>query len=167
LFVTGCTRQDPRVGSLEEKIVKLEEELASVKTSVRVDSLLRGVDEVAILKPGDDGYSLVKADLGYLTVGMSNIVPYANGSKVTLVFGNLTGATINGLKMKVEWGGVDEAGTPDFLKMKSRETSLSESLLPGAWNKAEIVMEGVPPSQLGFVRVSNLAHRGISLRGRV
>ena len=137
-----------------------------VQFQQRLQSESAGWDEVAYLTPGSDGYALVKMDLGKLTVSFANVVPYANGSKVSLMFGNLTSATIDGLKAKIEWGSVDEKGMPKNSDAKSRDIKLTESLLPGAWNKTDLVLEGVPPAALGFLRVRDVGHQAIRMRGR-
>jgi hypothetical protein len=172
IFLVGCN-QDPRVAPLETKVAALQEQaeqlqkqLELLQFQVRLQSDSKNWDGVAYLTPGSDGYSVVKMDLGHLTVNLANIAPYANGSKVSLIFGNLTSATIDGLKAKIEWGSVDDKGIPKNQEAKSREIKLAESLYSGAWNKTEVVLEGVPPTALGFVRVRDVSHQGIRLRGQ-
>jgi Protein of unknown function (DUF3251) len=82
---------------------------------------------------------------------------------VTLTFGNPLAATIEGLKAKLEWGSVGADGTPDSKTLKSREVTFREKLRPGSWTKAEVVLEGLAPTTLGFVRVRNVGHQGIGL----
>ena len=168
----GCG-QDSRVSPLEEKVAVLErrvlaqeQQIETLQTQVQLQSEAKNWDQIAYLTPGSDGYSVVRMDLGNLTVSFANVVPYANGSKVTLMFGNLTSATIDGLKAKIEWGAVDEKGLPNNQEAKSREIKLTESLVPGAWNKTDVVLEGVPPVALGFLRVRDVGHQAIRLRGR-
>jgi hypothetical protein len=92
-----------------------------------------------------------------------NVQPYANGTRVTLRFGNLLSATINGAKAKLEWGSVDAKGSPKNESAQSREVSFTESLRAGAWTNVQVVLEGVPATELGFVRVRDLTHVGINL----
>jgi len=172
IVLVGCT-QDSRVAplqakieSLEAKTSALEKEIERLQFQVRLQSDVKAWDEVAYLTPGSEGYAVVKMDLGNLTVSFANVVPYANGSKVSLMFGNLTSATIDGLKAKVEWVSVDEKGVPKNNEAKSRDIKLTESLIPGAWNKTDIVLEGVPPAALGFIRVRDVSHQAIRMRGR-
>ena len=165
LLVASCT-QDGRVEPLEARVAALEKQIEQLQYRVRLQSDIKDWDKVAYLTPGSDGYSAVKMDLGYLTVNLANIAAYANGSKVSLTFGNLTSATIDGLKATIEWGSVDEKGMPKNEEAKSREIKLTESLYSGAWNKADVVLEGVPPTALGFVRVRDVTHQGIRLRGQ-
>jgi hypothetical protein len=166
LIAAGCN-QPNQVAPLETKLAVLEKKIEELEFQVRLNADMKSWDEVAYLTPGSNGYSVVKMDLGNLTVSFANVVPYANGSKVSLLFGNLTSATIDGLKAKIEWGSVNEKGHPNNSTAKSRDVSLNESLAPGAWNKTEVVLEGVPPANLGFVRVKEVGHQAIKLRGRV
>lgn len=172
VLLASCN-QDTRVAPLETKLAALEkqteqlqQQLEQLQFQVRLQSEVKDWDGVAYLTPGSDGYAVVRMDLGYLTVNLANIAAYANGSKVSLTFGNLTSATIDGLKAKIEWGTVDDKGIPNNQEAKSREIKLTESLFSGAWNKAEVVLEGIPPTALGFVRVREVSHQGVRLRGQ-
>jgi hypothetical protein len=165
LCLASCAPQDKRVSALESKVAGLEKQIEELKFQVELQSTMGNWDQVAYLTPGSSGYGVVKMDLGHLTVSLANILPYANGSKISLVFGNLTSATIDGLKAKIEWGSVDQKGMPKNAEAKSRDISLTESLFPGAWNKTEVVLEGVPPTALGFVRIRDVGHNGVRLRG--
>ena len=163
---TRVVALETKVVTLESRIVALESQLSDVKRRVEINELFRDLGGVAYLTPGSAGYSVVRMDLGNLTVGLSNVAAYANGSKVTLQFGNLTSATVDGLKATIDWGPVDATGKPNNSEAKSKEFSATESLLPGNWNSTEIVLEGVPPAALGFVRVREVSHRAIRMRGR-
>jgi hypothetical protein len=120
-------------------------------------------DRIAYLTPGADGYSVIRSDLGLLTVALKNIAPYANGSRVTLRFGNTTSATINGVKATLEWGSVDEKGHAINATAKSKNVTFNEPLRTGSWTSVAVVLEGVPATNLGFVRVKDLDHTGIRL----
>lgn len=163
LLVTGCD-QGAKVAALENKVASLENELADLKQTIEFNQIVNGLDKVAYLTPGSDGYNLVHSDLGVLTVSIDNIVPYANGSKITLQFGNLSAATIDGLKAKLEWGSVDKNGMADNKNAKSRDVSFKESLISGGWTSSDVVLEGVPPQELGFVRLKDVSHSGVRLR---
>lgn len=166
LVACGSGQQDPRVAALESKVAELEKKLADIEMQTSLQSSMKQWEKIAYLTPGSDGYNLVKMDLGTLTVSIANIQPYANGSKVSLIFGNLTSATIDGMKAKIEWGSVDDKGMPNNEGAKSREISPTEVLLPGSWNKVDVTLEGVPPTTLGFIRVRDVGHRAIRLHGK-
>lgn len=140
------------VGQLETRLRDLE-----------FKDMVRQWDGTAYLTPGGEGYSAVKFDLGILTVQISNIVPYANGSKVTLKLGNTLSAEINGLKASVDWGQVDKAGMPMNETSKTKSVTFPQSLKPGAWNSVSVILDDTPPAAVGFLRLHNVAHTGINL----
>jgi Protein of unknown function (DUF3251) len=170
LLLTACN-EDPRVPALEQRLeARLAElEAANKALTEQVETLKFQVDilewdQMAFLKPGDAGYSAVKYDLGVVTVKLADVKPYANGSKISLQFGNLTSARIDGLRAKLEWGKVNDKGVPQNDKAKSRDVTFNEALAAGSWTVTELVLEGIPPTELGFVRLKNVGHRGIGLR---
>jgi hypothetical protein len=172
ITLPGCTDSteandlQTRVEALETETKALRDLLNESKESIEdleVDKWLRDSYEVAFLKPSDQGYSLIKTNLGALTVQLSDVRTYANGSRVTLKFGNLGAATIDGVKAKIEWGRVNEKGIIVRESEKSRQISFDKSLRSGAWTSTSIILDGIPPSQLGFVRISEVKHEGIRL----
>jgi hypothetical protein len=172
LVLLGCgPTHDARVPELETKIAALESKLATLETrfselsqQVNQAEFLRDWEGIAYLTPGSDGYSSIKTDLGTLTVSLKDIQPYANGSRVTLQFGNLTSATIDGLKAKLYWGSIEKDGKRKTTESKSREVTFTQSMVSGAWTNADVVLEGVPPTELGYVTVRDVGHRGVRLR---
>jgi hypothetical protein len=67
-------------------------------------------------------------------------------------------------KTTLEWGKVDEKGLPENDKAKSRDVTFNEALPAGAWTISDLILDGIPPSELGFVRLKQVTHRGIGLR---
>lgn len=173
-LISGCNKEP---ASDTKKLAIIETELTSLKGEVEAlkeakknqdaVELLRSFETVAYLTPGESGYSAVHFDLGVLTVQLANVTPYANGSKVVLRFGNTLSSSINGLKATIEWGKVTDKGLADNETAKSKDVTLTETLRGGSWTSIPIVLEGVLPVDLGFIRVRNLAHTGIELiRGK-
>jgi len=162
--VASATSED--VTAIRQEIDALKIELTDLKkkqASAEWDNMMRDFERVAFLRPGDEGYSAVRFDLGVLTVSLVDITPYANGTKVQLQFGNPLSSTVNGLKTKLEYGHTDEKGVPDNANAKSKDVTFNEALRPGAWTTVSVVLDGVKPSDLGFVRVKEITHTGISL----
>lgn len=139
------------------------EELKSKQAQDDIDRLLKDFDQIAFLKPGDSGYSTIGYDLGVLTVELADISAYANGSKASLRFGNPLASTVTGLKIKLDWGKTDENGIADKDSAKTKQLTLTDPLLSGSWTTVPVVLEGVPPTELGFVRIGEVAHTGIRL----
>jgi hypothetical protein len=153
---------DAKFVALQGRVEALQKNIADDKQRQDLDKLFVNVEKVGYLTPGTDGYAVVRYDLGALTVQLADVEPYANGSRVILRFGNTLAATVNGLKLSIDWGTVTNQG-PDNLHQKSKEMTFSEQLRSGAWTSVPVVLEGVPPAELGFVRVHDITHTGIVL----
>ncbi len=176
-FLFGCVDGDAqhhelasRLASTEaglaasrKEIDALKEQLALLKQKVDWTDMTKDWKNIAYLTPGDEGYSTVAFDLGTLTVQLTDVKPYANGSKITLRIGNTLSSSIDGLKATIDWGRVNEKGTPDNASQKSKDMSFVQSIRGGAWTPLAVVLEGVPPEELGFVRISKVSHTGIQL----
>jgi hypothetical protein len=102
--------------------------------------------------------------MGVLTISLEDISQYANGSKIKLKFGNTLSATISGLKARLEWGSIDGNGTIIDSPLNSKDVSFTEDLKPGAWTSVSVVLDNIQPSELGFVRVKNVANDSILLQ---
>ena len=168
--VTNSATQGSRLTAVESRLVdaqsaitKLQSEVAKLKQRRELDELTKGWEKIAYHTPGADGYSTVAFDLGVLTVQLTDVKPYANGSKVTLKFGNTLSCSINGLKATIEWGKVNHEGVPDNDNAKAKSMTFVQTLRGGAWTPIPMVLDGIPPSELGFVRVSKVSHAGIQL----
>ncbi|ATE64018.1 DUF3251 domain-containing protein [Rhizorhabdus dicambivorans] len=139
--LSGCGKTDERLKALEDRIGKLEQTAASRQT--------------VTLKPGAAGYGLLESDMGRIAVTIANIEPYAGGSRVTLDFGNPSAARLSGMKARIEWGGNDAKGLPMApTQAQSMAFTAPEPLPPGSWKQYVIDLPGVPPTQLGWLRVS-------------
>lgn len=168
LLLAGCgqnanTALEKKLEATNAQLTSLQIELAEYKQKTDLNEFVANFEKIAYLTPGSDGYSAVKFDLGILTVQLADVKPYANGSKVTLKFGNVLSASIRGLKTTIDWGRVDAKGVPMNESAKSKEVTFIETLRAGAWTPVSIVLDGLPPNELGFVRVHDVTHTGINL----
>jgi len=158
------TSSEAEISNLNVKISELESKNKSLESTLKFNDFLNEIDKFAYLTPGGSGYSTIRFDLGVLTVDLADIKPYANGSKITLNFGNTLSSSIDGLKGTFEWGTVDENGSPLNDKSKTKEITFSEVLVAGSWTQISIVLDGIPPEEFGFLRLKNFSHTGIRLR---
>ncbi len=180
VLLTGCdleTQLAPRLqGQINELRVQTGEmkaELDALADSIEdlrvaqveheIKILVQSFSRVAFLEPEKTSHAIVRFDLGLVTVKLVDVKPYANGSKVTLQFGNVLAAPINGLNATVEWGRIDEKGNPASEPSGSRNLTLTETLRTGAWTSTSVVLEGLPATELGFVRIKDVAHSDIAL----
>jgi hypothetical protein len=169
LIIPGCDH-DTKVDGLQRQtqemsknIDELKKEVETLKRESSWDHFSRDLDKVAYLTPGDSGYSVIRTDFGSITVTIDDIKPYANGSRVSLRFGNPTSATLTDVSATVEWGSVDTRGSPKNDEARSKELPFNRSFQAGHWTTVDAVLEEVPPSVLGFVRIRDLKNKGIRL----
>ena len=108
-------------------IATLQHEVTELRQKREWDDFAKAWDKVAYLTPGAEGYSTVGFDLGVLTVQLADVKPYANGSKVTLRFGNTLSSSIDGLNATIEWGKVNERGVRDNGSAKSKDMTFSNT----------------------------------------
>jgi hypothetical protein len=166
LLLAGGCADEAHQKALEARIIRLEAAnaaLAAQLKNVELQAELAASERIVFLKPEDSGYSILRLDLGNITVRITDVQPYATGSKVSLQFGNLSSARIDGLRATLEWGRVDASGAALNDQAKSRQVEFTESLAPGAWTQSELLLAGVPPTELGFVRLKEVDHSGIGL----
>jgi len=152
-----------QIEELEAAVTQAKKDIMKLQFDTALARTKGDLSVIALMRPGDEGYSVVRYDLGTLIIAIDDISPYANGSKVTLRFGNPLASSVNGLEAKVDWGLTDEEGGMKEETLRSKEVTLNETLRPGAWTKSTIVLDGIPPSSLGFVRLSNVSHTGVQL----
>lgn len=162
---------EARIAATEEKISALQSQVNTLhaknkemESTIKLNELIKDIDRYAYLTPGEAGYSTIRFDLGVLTVNLTDIKAYANGSKITLKLGNTLSSSIDGLKGTFEWGKVDEGGSPLSEQTKTKEITLSETLVAGSWTEVSVVLDGIPPTEFGFLRLKNFSHTGIRLR---
>ena len=164
--IFGCSDSSlqHKVNDQEKAIQQLKTDVESLKADVSTAKLQQEISEIAYLTPGERGYSILKTAMGAVTVSLDDVQAYANGSKVRLRFGNLTSASMTGAKAKVEWGSVDAKGSPINEEAKTKDFDLVKQLPPGTWTDVDVILDGVPPTNLGFVRVREFSSASISLR---
>ena len=175
LFTAGCVEKSRDAQHDSADADKLQKQVESNSSTLadlekRIKSLegFRFDEEItkdtdAYLRLTSPGYEVVQTNIGRMTVQLANIEEYASGSRVTLRFGNLTSAIVQGLHATIEWGKVNAKGVPEYPVQHVQQITLSEDLLPGVWTETPVVLDSVPPKELGFVRFKDVTHTGIKL----
>jgi hypothetical protein len=184
LVMSACSKSpNPKENyenTLLEEVASLRREVDSLALSVANSELsfselrdLKGrVDQydyqqaaqyMVTFTPSSEGYSIIKTDVGNLTVDLRGISQYANGVRINLRIGNPLSGSLNGVKFQVSYGEVDERGLPKRSGTKTKEVSLEKSLRAGGFNDLRIVLENISPKKLGFVSVGNIQSSGITL----
>lgn len=170
----GCSGGADRahVEALERRVAALEAEKEADTTAAdvfKVGARVLALEfaernrATAYLRPNGTGYQVLPVEVGFITIAIKDVTPFANGSKVTLRVGNPLSSSIEGFKAKTSWGRVDEKGLPQTEGSQSKEVTFSESLEGGRWTEVTAVLEGLPPEQFGYLEFTEATHRGIRL----
>lgn len=155
---------DQELIDLRAQVAELDNKVQALEDSRDLAKLMYDLEHIAYLTPGDEGYSVVRYDLGYLTVKIEDVKPFASSSKIVLNLGNVQSASINGLKGTIEWGPMDKKGLPDNSQMRSKDFEIVSTIPAASWSKATITLDNTVPASIGYVRIRALSHRGIELR---
>ena len=142
------------------------EELNLSVSQVSTNELLRSFEKIAFLKIGVSEYQPIVTHIGTITVSISDVEAFANGSKVSLLFGNPLSASIGEVKFKVDYGALDKDGVVIKDSEKTKEVNLPQRLNAASWNKVSILLEGLPVSELGYIRVHDFNVSTIFLYGK-
>lgn len=130
-----------------------DSELRKLRKDVRK---LKG-DSVS-LTPGSEGYQAIRHQLGSATLSLKEVKAHDKGSSITLEIGNLTSVDITGATMEIGYQDPSDGSVERSSKYDVRQT-----LEAGKVTKVTLIMEGVNPSAVTYIRVSDFQPTGIRL----
>jgi hypothetical protein len=155
-LLSGCggsdASRDRALADLQKKVSNLEKAVERlVADRRRRETTLSWLAGTTLLDPSyGNGYETIPTPLGNMLVSLEDVQPYADGSRVTLWFGNPTNADIHdGSKVTLGWGKRSEA--ENF-----REFTLDKPLPRGRWTAASFVLYGVPPKDLAHLELKQM-----------
>lgn len=155
LVFTGCNKSGPVPQSapapappspISEKIDKLNNQVLFLR--FRLDALESGE---ASISSEDKWYGIANTKFGAFTVSVLSVVPYLDGFKVKLQFGNLTSAHFHGAKITVDWGLplFDENGpTGNTERHKKKEFTVLNQFSPGSFTNTEVILTPAKPEEV-------------------
>lgn len=167
---TSTTELESKVKELSAKLDATQSELDLLKketSKVSMNDMFRDWESIAFINTGSTSFEPIKTMIGTITVNIADVQPFANGSKVKLVFGNPHSANLASVKFTIDYGSLTKEGVVKDGTEKSKEISLPDTLYAGSWASAPVVLEGLPVSELGYVRIHDLSIASISLRGTI
>jgi hypothetical protein len=118
------------------------------------------------LDPTAGGYHIIWTHIGPLTVSVSDVTAFADGSQVRLEIGNITNAELRDGSFKLTWGPREPSGLTGFAEwvgsLRSQQFSLPD-IEAGRYNAVTIKIPAVPPSGLGYLEINDMMFKGTSL----
>lgn len=165
-LIVGCTQDINKqnetaneINTLGDQISSTRNQLAAIQTQIdKINSTIYMLkDEEAIFTPSSEGYSTLRSNVGYFVVSLEKLTKYANGYKATFLIGNPSLTTFNGAKVTVKWGRAlskDDNFGNWYNSLKTETININNSLLPGVWNKVNIVLSPAESKDTGFISIS-------------
>lgn len=105
-----------------------------------------------------DGYQVIRHQLGSATLNLKEITAHEKGSAIALEIGNLISAPLTGATMEV---GYQDPSNPSV--ERSLPYKVQQTLGAGKATKVTLVLEGVKPSAITYIRISNFQPKGVVL----
>jgi hypothetical protein len=147
---------------LKDKFNVLKDKLDELAKELQQQKEMSHQEQVTI-DFSKETFTTIKTPVAEFFISPIDAQPYLDGYKLTLHIGNPTSARFSGVTLKVKWGALlerrtdlDDAELTAHVKkwlndQKSQTIKITESLLPGKWNKVEIV--AVPATAEGIRNV--------------
>ncbi len=110
------------------------------------------------LNPGSNDYQAIRHQLGSATLSLKEVKAHDKGSAITLEIGNLTSVHITGAAMTIGYQDPSNPSVESSLKYDVKQT-----LEAGKATKVTLILEGVNPSAVTYIRVSDFQPKGIRL----
>lgn len=153
LFLCGCN-EESELNNLKTKV----DSLATVVThqeyrldTYRLDIINLQEYNRATLRIDNNGYSLIKTDIGILPIKLINIKKYGNGSKIILEITNTTSVTIDRIGVSV---------TVNSTFYDKKHVDLDCIIQPGTSTTTSFIHK-TPMEDINFIVVSDMYHHGI------
>lgn len=173
---------EKQIGSLAEGHNAVQKDISALRTQVSAKSTR---EEVAELDPSIKEYAIARNEYGLFPILVENAEPFLDGHKVTLRIGNLTGATMTGVELRIAYGPrrpalpnipmgtvaakaseawVDYFGKLEEAKKKMRTITVQAGkvLAPSSWTLVAVTLSPSKPEDLGRLEVG-VENSGVSL----
>ena len=147
----GIYSVSKQADKLENRLKVLDERLDEVNQPIWDELDRFGITGAAYLPPQSKGSArVVSTTWGKVAISFHDILPYANGSKVTAKFMNLSGVTFSDCKLR--GSGITTTGTDE--PMTRRSDDATATLEVGRPKSISFLIPDIPPSKFETLRVS-------------
>ncbi|MCT4704420.1 DUF3251 domain-containing protein [Enterobacteriaceae bacterium H16N7] len=166
MSLTACAQQTEvrqmkqEVGSLSQQMTKLGDQ--TVKLTQQNALNAKSATGVYLL-PGSNTPARLNSQLGNLQMSLSNVAAEANGTRATLTIKGESNDPLPAFTGKVEWGQIQ--GTTDNyqeVNVQTQQIDAPASVLAPSDVTIPLLLPGITPDQLGFVRVHDIQPSDVS-----
>lgn len=162
--LAGCKQQD--LGSVHNAIDSLERRASNLESeNVLLNRRLAGIESqqgsrgsVSLDPAASTGYGVMETTHGLLVVSLDDLASRADGSRVSLRFGNLTAATFSGGTIRITYGPrfkpEEESASSWLDKLRVQEMAIVDGIPAGAWTLLSAPLPGIKPDSIGHIEVT-------------
>lgn len=176
LFIISCSDINNKdykkeIQDLQNKYYELQTKVVLLEfTKERINDLNRRIFKLELnqhneiyLDLASKNYQRIDTLSGIFLISLDNVIRYGNGYKLFLRVGNISTATYKGFDFKIKYG--KEFNTEEWEKdpsaydkweksLKLKETSFTNELEPGVWNKIDVIIAPATSEELGHITLS-------------
>ncbi|MCL6326282.1 DUF3251 domain-containing protein [Pectobacterium polaris] len=157
ILLAGCAeqRQMPKlqnqIGQLNQQLQTLTDQATALE---RQNALNSQSTSGVYLLPAAQTSTVLESSIGRLNVSLRNIETEANGTSALLHIRTLDAKGLPAFGAQLDWGRLDPvSGKPLAGDTQTQSFVVSPTLLPKAEAIIELRLSGLPPEELGFVRL--------------
>lgn len=150
------------IGEISKKIEDATKEINVLEFNQALDSDQTSVlaRSTAAINTDDSGYGVVQTTFGPFVIIGKSATQYLDGYKVKISIGNLTGFTMHGAKIHVQWGGYFR-DSDDIVKDKEKksvdkekEFDIQDVFRPGSYATFDLFLTPATPDEVKQISVS-------------
>jgi len=150
-----------QIDQLSQKVAELEKRVNTLEGSVALNKALlsekQDKADSVVLDPSSREFLRLDSETSTFMIALTDASPYLNGYRIKMNVGNPSDAKFSDAKLKVTWGRAIKASDSYSVWLASlheKEVTLTEDLLPGAWNPVSVDLIPCAPNELGYLVVS-------------
>ncbi|MGB7802994.1 DUF3251 domain-containing protein [Buttiauxella sp.] len=151
---TEVRQMKSEVGSLNKEMTQLTDQ--TVKLTQQNALNAKSTTGVYLL-PGSKIPARLNSQLGNLQMSLSSVTPQDNGSRVMLIIKGESNEPLPAFTGKVEWGQI-QGTTENYqeVNVQTQQINAPASVLAPSDVSIPLVLSGLTPEQLGFVRIHDI-----------
>lgn len=160
-FLAGCAQQR-QMPQLQNQLSQLNHRLQTLTdqaTALEQQNALNAHSDAGVyLLPAAQNRAILQSIIGQLSVSLDHIETEANGTRALLHIRTLDSARLPAFGAHIDWGAIDPvSGKPLTNDVQTQAFRFLPPLLPKTEAVIELRLSGLPPEQLGFVRLYHIA----------